>query len=143
MTTKTLILILAITGLTSCKTNPLKNAPIAETGIFKVTILYPNGEDKTFDMDYYENKHMPMVAGYLGENLKFYEVDKGLSGRTPEDKVPFVAIGYFYIRNVKEYNKTIAQHRETIINDIKHYTNIQPIVQISEIKKVANNNTQK
>lgn len=145
MTTKTLslTLILAIAGLISCKTNPLKNATVPETGMFKVAILYPNGENKTFDMDYYENKHMPMVAGYLGENLKFYEIDKGLSGRTPEDKIPFVAIGYFYVRNIEAYNKSIAQNREAIIGDIKHYTNIQPIVQISEIKKLAYNKTQK
>lgn len=145
MTTKTLslTLLLAFSGLLSCKTNSLKNATVPETGMFKVTILYPNGENKTFDMDYYENKHMPMVAGYLGENLKFYEIDKGLSGRTPEDKIPFVAIGYFYVRNIEAYNKSIAQNREAIIGDIKHYTNIQPIVQISEIKKLAYNKTQK
>ncbi len=145
MTTKTLslTLLLALSGLLSCKTNSLKNATVPETGMFKVTILYPNGENKTFDMDYYENKHMPMVAGYLGENLKFYEIDKGLSGRTPEDKIPFVAIGYFCVRNIEAYNKSIAQNREAIIGDIKHYTNIQPIVQISEIKKLAYNKTQK
>jgi hypothetical protein len=46
-------------------------------------------------MDYYEKKHMPMVAGFLGKNLKFYEIDKGIAGRTPNDKPPFLAIGYF------------------------------------------------
>ncbi|MGG9962684.1 EthD family reductase [Ferruginibacter sp. SUN106] len=132
--------IFAITGLLSCKTSQLKNSPARETGMFKVTILYPNGEDKTFDMDYYEKKHMPMVAGFLGKNLKFYEIDKGIAGRTPTDKVPFVAIGYFYITDVAEYNKAIAQNREAVISDFKNYTNIQPVVQISEIKKLEYNN---
>ena len=90
-------LIFGLTSLISCKTNQMKQSSIAETGMFKVTIPYPNGEDKTFDMDYYEKKHMPMLAGFLGKNLKFYEIDKGIAGRTPNDKVPFVAIGYFYI----------------------------------------------
>ena len=47
-------------------------------GMFKVEILYPNGDDKTFDMDYYEKKHMPMVAGFLGKNLKFMRLTGAL-----------------------------------------------------------------
>jgi len=130
-------LIFAFIALISCKTSQLKHSSKPETGMFKVVILYPNGEDKTFDMDYYEKKHMPMVAGFLGKNLKFYEIDKGIAGRTPNDKVPFVAIGYFYITDVTEYNKAIAQNRDAVINDFKNYTNIQPVVQISEIKQVV------
>jgi len=130
------LLIFAFTGLTSCKTSQLKHSSATEIGMFTVAILYPNGEDKSFDMEYYEKKHMPMVAGFLGKNLKFYEIDKGIAGRTPNDKPPYVAIGYFYINDVAEYNKAIAQNRDAVINDFKNYTNIQPVVQISEIKQV-------
>jgi uncharacterized protein (TIGR02118 family) len=136
-----LSLIFAFAGLISCKTSQVKNSSSAETGMYKVTILYPNGDDKTFDMEYYEKNHMPMVAGFLGKNLRFYEIDKGLSGRTPNDKVPFVAIGYFYINDVAEYNKAIAQNIDTIRKDIPKYTNIQPTIQISEIKHVGYNGT--
>ena len=124
-------------SLISCKSSQLTPTPMPQTGMFKVTILYPNGENKIFDMEYYEKKHMPLVAGFLGENLKFYEIDKGIAGRTPGDKVPFVAVGYFYINNVAEYNKAIAQNIEAIISDFKNYTNIQPVVQISEITRVV------
>ena len=130
------LLIFALTGFGSCKTSQLKHSSATEIGMFRVAILYPNGEDKTFDMDYYEKKHMPMVAGFLGKNLKFYEIDKGIAGRTPNDKAPFVAMGYFYITDVAEYNKAIAQNRDAVISDFKNYTNIQPVVQISEIKQV-------
>jgi uncharacterized protein (TIGR02118 family) len=133
------LLILALTSLISCKTTQLNNSATAETGLFKVAVLYPNGEDKTFDMDYYEKKHMPMVAGFIGKNLKFYEIDKGISGRTPNDKPSFVAIGYFYIRDVAEYSQAIAKNRDAVVNDFKNYTNIQPVVQISEIKYLRNN----
>ena len=133
-------LILVFTGLISCKTSQVKNSPIPAEGMFKVEVLYPNGDGKTFDMEYYEKKHMPMVAGFLGKNLRFYEIDKGIAGRTPNDNVPFVAIGYFYINDVAEYNKSIAKNIDTILNDIKKYTNIQPTIQISEIKKLGYNN---
>ena len=113
------------------------NSAVVEKGWIKVSILYPSGEGTTFDMQYYETKHMPMVAGFIGKNLKFYEIDKGIAGRTPNDKVPFMAIGYFYINDLAEYNKAIAQNRDAIISDFKNYTNIQPIVQINEITQVV------
>jgi len=130
-------LLFAFVGLLSCKTSQQVHSSTPEAAMFKVAILYPNGDDKTFDMDYYEKKHMPMVAGFLGKNLKFYEIDKGIAGRAPNDKVPFVAIGYFYISDIAEYNKAIAQNRDAVVNDFKNYTNIQPVVQVNEIKKVV------
>ena len=134
------MLIFVFTGLASCKTSQPKHSPATEIGMFKVAILYPNGDDKTFDMDYYEKKHMPMVAGFLGKNLKFYEIDKGIAGRTPDDKVPYLAVGYFYVKDVAEYNKAIGQNRDAVISDIKNYTNIQPIIQISEVRQIGFNN---
>jgi uncharacterized protein (TIGR02118 family) len=136
---KFFLLVFAFIGLVSCKTSQMSYTTTPKVGMFKVAILYPNGDDKTFDMDYYERKHMPMVAGFLGKNLKFYEIDKGVAGRTPNDKIPFIAAGYFYISDVTEYNKAIAQNRDAVIGDFKNYTNIQPIVHISEIKQVINN----
>jgi len=38
--------------------------------MIKVSVLYPNGPGKTFDMDYYSNNHVPMVAGLLGDAVK-------------------------------------------------------------------------
>lgn len=139
MKIKSFVVLFICIGLFGCKTGQLLHSSSPGNELFKVTILYPNGEGKTFDMGYYETKHMPMVAGYLGKNLQFYEIDKGLSGRTPEDMIPYLAVGYFYIKDIAEYNKAIGQNRDAIINDFKNYTNIQPIIQISEIKHIGFN----
>jgi uncharacterized protein (TIGR02118 family) len=134
-----LLLLIALIGLLGCKTSQLIHASSPGNELFKVAILYPNGEGKTFDMGYYEQTHMPMVAAFLGKNLQFYEIDKGIAGRTPTDKVPYLAIGYFYVKDVAEYNKAIAQNREAVINDFKNYTNIQPVIQISEVRYIGFN----
>ena len=134
---KHLSLVSALFILLCCVTIQVSAQSTVTAGLFKVTILYPNGDDKTFDMDYYEKKHMPMVAGFIGKNLKFYEIDKGLSGRAPNDKVPYLAVGYFFISDVAEYNKAIAQNRDAVVSDFKNYTNIQPVVFISEIRQVV------
>ncbi len=128
---------IAMFALFGCNSQEPGQSPAPTAGMFKVTILYPNGEGKSFDMSYYEEKHMPMMAGFIGDNLQFYEIDKGIAGRTANDSIPFLAVGYFYIRDVAEYNKAIAANRETIVGDIGNYTNIQPIIQISEVRKVA------
>ena len=137
---KFFLLLFACIGLLSCKTSQLIHSSTPGNEMFKVAILYPNGEGKTFDMDYYENKHMPMVAGFLGKNLKFYEIDRGIAGRTPNDKVPYLAVGYFYIKDVAEYNKAIGQNRDVVVSDFKNYTNIQPVIQISEVRQLGFNN---
>jgi len=139
MKIKFFLFLFASIGLLSCKTKQLIHASSIGNELFKVAILYPNGEAKTFDMDYYQSKHMPMVAGFLGDNLKFYEIDEGIAGRTSNDKVPYLAVGYFYVKDVSEYNKAIGQNREAVIGDIKNYTNIRPIIQISEIKHIGFN----
>lgn len=139
MKIKFLLLIFSLIGLSGCKTSQLIHSSTPGNEMFKVAILYSNGEGKTFDMEYYENNHMPMVAGFIGENLKFYEIDMGIAGRTPNDKVPYLAIGYFYIKDVAEYNKAISQNIDAIVSDFKNYTNIQPVIQISEIKQLGFN----
>lgn len=129
-------LIFTVVVLASCTTNTTLPSTAPEPGMIKVAILYPNGKDNLFDMDYYEKTHMPMMAGFLGENLKFYEIDKGVAGRTPSDEIPFIAIGYFYCYDLTEYNTAIAKNIDAIRADIKNYTNIQPTIQISEIRQV-------
>ncbi|HPG08744.1 MAG TPA: EthD family reductase [Saprospiraceae bacterium] len=134
-----LLLISSLIGLSSCKTNQKTQASTPEKGLFKVTILYPNGEGKTFDLEYYHDKHMPMVAGFIGKNLKFYEIDQGIAGRTPGEQVPYLAIGNFYVYDLPEYNAAIRAHLDTITGDFKNYTNIQPIIQISKITQLGYN----
>lgn len=104
-----------------------------EVGGIKVMILYPNEEGKTFDLDYYSKKHMPMVAELFGEPLKSYTVDNGIAGRTPEEPIPYIAIGCFYFDQLSDYENAFGTNAEKILSDIPNYTDIQPVVQISEI----------
>ena len=136
-------LLIILLCMLSCKTSQLIHSSTPGNELYKVTILYPNGEGKTFNMDYYENNHMPMVAAFIGKNLKFYEIDRGIAGRTPDETVPYLAAGNFYVMDVAEYNKAIGQNIDAVISDFKNYTNIQPVVQISEIKQVVLNRENK
>ena len=127
-----------IAFLTSCQqstqTAPSEtNTAKVKKGMTKVTILYPNEEGKTFDMDYYADKHMPMLKNLFGDALKHLEIDKGIAGRTPDEPIPFLGIGYLYFDTLADYEKAFGPNAEKILGDIPNYTNIQPIVQISEV----------
>src|ERR1700754_5202622 len=76
MKLKTLFLILFFGLSTSFLHAQTTGASSVKKGMIKVTILYPNGDGKTFDMDYYSKKHMPMVAKLLGGALKSLGIDK-------------------------------------------------------------------
>jgi len=135
---KTTVKILAFTVIilfTSCQRTTSKEISDIKSGMIKVTILYPNSEGKTFDMDYYTNKHMPMVASLLGDSLKVFKIDKGLAGRTQEEPVPYLAIGYLYFDQLSAYQNSFGPNAKKIVGDIPNYTNIQPVLQISEVIK--------
>jgi len=127
------LILFVIVILTGCEQTTPADILQTKKGMTKVTILYPNDEGKTFDMDYYSNKHMPMLVSLFGDALKNLEIDKGISGRTPNDPIPFLAIGYLYFESLADYENVFGPNAKKIIGDIPNYTNIQPIVQISEV----------
>lgn len=132
--TISIIALLVFVGLLfAFSEKPLTQNGQIKKGMIKVTILYPNAEGKKFDMDYYTTKHMPMIASLLGDSLKLYEIDKGISGRTPTDPIPYLAIGYLYFDKLSTFQNSFRPHTEKIRNDIPNYTNIQPVLQISEV----------
>ena len=110
----------------------IANSPVKK-GMIKVTILYPNGDGKKFDMDYYSTKHMPLIASLLGDSLKLIEIDRGISGRTPNDPMPYLAIGYLYFDRLSAYQNSFGPNAQKIVSDVPNYTNIQPVVLISEV----------
>ncbi len=114
----------------------ISNGLDIEVGDIKVGIYYPGGEGKTFDMDYYSEKHMPMAAKLFGEHLKAMLIDKGLTGASPESPATYLAIGYFYFKDLQTFQEQMGKHSETLRADVPNYTNIQPVIQVSTVQKV-------
>ena len=109
------------------------NFAVAEKGLIKVSIMYPFAEGKTFNMEYYETKHMPMVAGFLGPNLVKYTIEKGVASGIPNQTLPYMAIGTFYVKSLSDYQAAIGPNRDAIRADFPNYTNIAPVILVSEV----------
>ena len=88
-------LVISFLFMTTCfATFGQENQPaVVEKGLIKVSLIYPFEEGKTFNMEYYETKHMPMVAKLLGLNLVKYTIEKGLASGIPNQPLPYIAIG--------------------------------------------------
>lgn len=102
-------------------------------GSIKVSVLYPSGEGKTFDMDYYCNKHVPMVAGLLGNSVIGASVENGLGGGAPGAPPAFMAMGNLYFETMESFQNSFGPNAEKIMGDVPNYTNIEPMLQISEV----------
>lgn len=102
--------------------------------MIKVSVLYPSGEGAKFDMSYYCKSHMPMVQEKLGAACKRVAVEEGLAGGAPGAPPTYVAMGHLYFDSVAEFQGALAPHEAAIMGDIPNYTNIHPIIQVSEVK---------
>jgi len=132
MNTRTVIIILIWCLLFNCGQSTQDTG--IEKGMIKVAIYYPNEDGKSFDMDYYSTKHMPMAQTLFGEDLVAMSIDKGLTGSTADLPAEYTAIGYFYFKDLPTFQNAMGTHSEKLRADVPNYTDIKPVIQVSEVQ---------
>jgi uncharacterized protein (TIGR02118 family) len=101
--------------------------------MIKVSVFYPRVEGKKFDMEYYCNRHIPMVRAKLGDACKAINVESGLSGAEPGSPPLYAAIGHLCFESVPAFEAAFGPHAQTIMADIPNYTELSPTIQISTV----------
>jgi uncharacterized protein (TIGR02118 family) len=101
--------------------------------MIKVSVMYPNTSGARFDHAYYANNHMPMVKSKMGAACKSYAVDKGLAGGTPGAPATYVGMSHIFFESIEAFQASFAPHAKEIMADIANYTDIPPVIQISEV----------
>jgi uncharacterized protein (TIGR02118 family) len=101
--------------------------------MIKVSVMYPNAPVAQFDHVYYRDKHMPMVKSRMGDYCKHYSVDKGIAGGMPGSPAPFIAAGHLFCESLDAFQAGFGPHTAEIMGDVPNYTNVTPIIQISEV----------
>jgi len=102
--------------------------------MIKVSVFYPNNPGARFDMAYYMRTHIPMVQKLLKPALKGTTVDQGLSGGAPGTAMTYFVIAEMLFNSVEEFQAAFEPHATEIRADVPKYTDIQPILQLSEVK---------
>lgn len=99
-----------------------------------VTVIYPHSEGATFDFDYYEDTHLPLVGKHWGDaGLEHAEALRGVSapgGDTP----PYFAIAILRFASADALDAAMnGPHAGEIIDDITNFTSVQPAIQINRV----------
>jgi uncharacterized protein (TIGR02118 family) len=102
--------------------------------MIKVTVLYPNAPNATFDMNYYVTHHMPLVRDKCAPACRSIAAERGLAGGEPGSQPPYIAVGHLTFDSVDAFQKAFAPNAPEILADIPNFTNTKPIIQISEIR---------
>ena len=102
--------------------------------MIKVSVFYPNQDGKSFNMDYYVGTHIPMVKRLLGDACKGIAVEQGLAGGAPGAPATYAALGHLYFETVEAFQASFGANAGEILADVPNYTQVEPVVQISEVK---------
>jgi uncharacterized protein (TIGR02118 family) len=93
--------------------------------MIRLSVLYPAGDDVTFDVDYYKTSHRALCERILG--CEKVEVDTAITG-------PYVAVGHFFFPSMDALQAGMAHpDAAELTEDVKNYTNATPVMQISEV----------
>jgi uncharacterized protein (TIGR02118 family) len=101
--------------------------------MIKVSVIYPNKPGMRFDHDYYRTKHLPLIKSRMGAALRYYTIDKGIADRDGRSSGVFAAMCHLLCESVGEYQSSFGPHAQEIDGDIRNFTDVTPIIQISEV----------
>jgi uncharacterized protein (TIGR02118 family) len=104
-----------------------------EESMIKVSVMYFNKPGGRFDHAYYRTKHLPLIKSRMGAALKYYTIDKGLADREGKPPGAYIAMCHLLCDSVGEYQSSFGPHAQEIDGDIRNFTDLTPIVQISEV----------
>ena len=101
--------------------------------MIKVSVMYPNKPGARFDHEYYRDKHMPLLKDRLGETCKYYTIDRGISGAAPGTPATYIGMCHIFCDSVEAFQLGFGPHAKEILGDIANYTDLSPVMQISEV----------
>lgn len=101
--------------------------------MIKLSCLYPN--TGRFDMDYYLNVHMPRSIELLskGTGYRGVSVERGVVGEIPGSAPPYVAMCHYLFDTAEDFMAAFLPHAAELQGDMPNYTDIETILQISEV----------
>ena len=98
-----------------------------------LSVTYPRASGTSFDYDYYQDKHLPLVGQrWDGAGLVGGEALLGKAAPDGSDP-PYFAIGIIHFDSMDALQAALnGEHAPEIIGDIRNFTDVQPILQINE-----------
>jgi uncharacterized protein (TIGR02118 family) len=97
-----------------------------------VSVMYPNEPGSSFNQDYYLQRHIPLVKErWNSMGLMDVRLVRGVG--TPDGTpIPYRGMALLSFRSMQDFQNAAGAHAQEIFADIPNFTNVQPVVQISE-----------
>ncbi len=93
--------------------------------MIQASVYYPSAEGSTFDHEYYRNTHVPLVQ--KAWSPLSVTIEKGVNG-------PHVAAIHVTFASMDAFNAALgAPLTGDVMADVANYTNLAPVMQISEV----------
>jgi len=97
--------------------------------VYRLSAIYPQTEDSTFDMDYYLNTHIPLVER-LFQPLSI-EVNEGVSGAEEGSPPPYAVMTDITFATLEDLQNAVATHGAEVVGDIPNFTSVEAQLQIN------------
>lgn len=92
--------------------------------MIRLSVLYPATDGARFDHDYYRDQHVPLCERTWNVPS---EIDRGIDG-------PYVAAVHLTFESVDALHAAMASPGTgDVLADVANYTDINPVMQTSEI----------
>ena len=102
--------------------------------MINVSILYPIKEGGYFDLEYYLKTHMPLSIEKLRPALRGVSIEHGFGTAGSDAPPAFTVICQLSFDSVEAFFEVFSPHAEWLQGDIKNYTDLDPVIQFSEVK---------
>ena len=101
--------------------------------MIRVYVMYPYSKGCRFDFDYYATTHMPLCRRLLRDHgLTGTFVGRGIDGGAPGVPPQYVCVGGMEFTSQQDYHRGVRQHGAELQADFSNYTDITPIMVITE-----------
>ena len=101
--------------------------------MIKVSVMYPNRPGVRFDHRYYRDKHLPLIQRRMGAGLKYYAIDRGVSGGTADSPALYVGMCHLMCESVESYHAAFDPYATELSRDVLNFTDAVPVVEISDM----------
>jgi uncharacterized protein (TIGR02118 family) len=98
-----------------------------------VSVMYPATANARFDMQYYLEKHVPLVGERWGKmGLREAKVLRGV-GAPEGGAATYSVIALLTFDSADALQQAMAQHGKEIVGDIGNFTSVQPVIQVNDV----------
>lgn len=84
-------------------------------------------------MDYYTQKHIPLVLPRCGSDVEPGGVERALGGGALGLESPYCAVVHLMFESRPALERSLGLHIPELLADAPNFTNFRPVVQISEV----------